>query len=217
MNNGDPWWYRTLASASVNVFWALWGGVIGAFLTVVLGAVNAGGELVKAYLAVATAIGGGLLGIYGSRAMDRQSDERRQRRKASFIRLQVRGLIAAFIALRDRIDNITNNGQRMISPPGQSQGAQFTTAEAMSILVGTQAVFRASTHKFDLDDFLDSPQDFDHVDAVLGTFSFAEHWYGDMKFDTSDLTKHLASLYGSRGARRHSSRYRKTSPRTNLL
>jgi hypothetical protein len=185
MNNGDPWWYRTLAHSSPSVFWCLWGVVVGACLGVFAAAADIRGDVLRVYLAVVTAIGGGLLGIYGSRAADRFNDQRRIRRKAHIVRMKIRELRINYMVLHDQIRAATNDGTTVVTPTGDG----LTDDDAIRILVAASGVYLAATSKPDFDDIVDSDEDFIRATQASRAFSFAADFYQNKKIDADDMAQ----------------------------
>jgi hypothetical protein len=110
-------WFSWLAQHAKYVFSGVCGAGAGAFGALVCGA--AGIRADSVYLAVLTAMMGGVVGFVSAIAMDLLADRRKKRHKAYMARLRIRPLRDTWIEMLDLARAVTSEGTIKIVTKGQ--------------------------------------------------------------------------------------------------
>jgi hypothetical protein len=148
-------WFRWIARNAHYMFWTIWGAGLGAFGSVLVRAVDAGGDALRVYMGVLTVMMGGALGLISSRAMDQLNDERKRQRAINVALAEIGGLIRQW----QRFMTIFGPSRLLVAP-----------IDAWHII---EDIEEAAEHLPDFDDLIDSVADTDQAYAVLDAFRFS--------------------------------------------
>jgi len=158
-------WFRWIAANAQYLFWIVWGAGAGAFLVTFTKGVDTDGSMSRFYLAVLSATMGGVLGLIGSRGMDRLADTRSIRRKANVVTLRVR-------RLRRALDSLLP----LTSHTFLRQMHEGSADAPVGFVFGAyQLVEMASKESPNLDDLIDTEGDLEMMDEATRAFEFASY------------------------------------------
>lgn len=196
MDETKTWWFKAIAKHGHGLFAVVWGMGLGNFLAVVTKAVDVSGYTLTFYLAITTALMGGLLSVLSSRAMDIIADRRKTRRKLYAARISIEELISELIFLLAKIDEVRAG---RIGPNGPQR--KLTTDEALAILVRKGRVNQACQEPPDLDELVESEIDLQHARSVRSRYLYlqdhtaklteipTEEWISKADTSISDLSR----------------------------
>lgn len=170
-------WFRWLADHISYVFWTIWGTGAGTALAIFCGAASAGGEVLRIYLAILTAMMGGVLGLATSRAMDTLNDQRERRRKIFSILVLARDLRWELNNLNEAIVGIKASGRKI-----DHAGSALTNEEVNQLLVRSDRVCRACAEVPSFDNLVESEDDVAIAVLCRSQFIFCVNFF-DVKAD----------------------------------
>lgn len=179
MDETQTRWFRWIADHASHYFWGIWGAGFGAAAAILLGATSVTGDILRIYLAILTALMGGVFGLVSARAMDQRSDRRALERKAYVARLHIRSLLQEVRGARRYIMSISEKAD--LATPDRDLVSQVIVYEAR--------VYRAAETAPDFDAFISSEDDLKHAELVAWWFRWSRLRWTDEHLHSANITK----------------------------
>jgi hypothetical protein len=166
-------WFRWISDHAQYLFWGIWGAGSGAFGAVLFNAVPLGGDGLRVYLAILTAMMGGALGLATSRAMDMLSDRRKARRKIFIVLYMERDLRLELAHFEEKVSEVQAVAGRTID----SKGTTFTPKEVAELVARAERVQKRAVDVPEFEEIIVSMEDADVAMRCRSTFLYCADVY----------------------------------------
>lgn len=173
MDETETSWFGWIADNAKYVFWGVWGAGVGAFGSVFLGAVDIGGDALRVYLAVITAMVGASIALAANRGLDERKDRRESARKRYVVLALVNDLRVELQELDQQIEKALAIRNRVIV----RDGTNLLPGEVGALMASAQRVHMRSEDMPSFDDIIESNEDAQVIVQCRSTFLYCHSTY----------------------------------------